>query len=852
MRLVRTVLRSTSILLAAVLLCCLALALFFPGDWLEQRLEESLNDRLHPLRVDFAGMRPFLKDGPGVSVEGLRLFLNGPGTQGAPDPFFSADRLLLRFSVKDLARRRIVARAILDSPRLRADPAGNGAPSAAALTGALSRSFRRRAAEEEGAGPPLRPGSPAALLPLPAGFTLSDVRIEFRDGSVEAPPSYSISEVQGSLRVESDLSFHLALARGDLRWSMEAEGPFRLSAVLGAEVRGRVPGPTGSRLSATIRLEEPRIERGERAAALSGPVSLTLGLEEEPDGKTLSVPQMVLTGPGLEIRTAGSMRLTDSVEGIDIRDLKARVEDWQPLCSLLFADTALSGRLSLLARRVRIEPGGVSLPGLRGNSFLPTRPRGLSCEGLVLDFTGGRLSRVGPAGAAVSLEGLAVHLEQQENGWTATAESSRLEAAVERAVRYAGPVSAKAEWLDPGSAPKASLDVDLTRGNLAWENLLAKVPDVPLALGVRARVLPGEIRARKAFLRLGNTEWTFEGSLEDPAAPFLNARLAPNTVSLEALAAMSPALQELGLGGRLEIRELALGGRPGALAGSALLKARVTGKDLTVRGTPVKGLYAQALYDARKLTVGPVVLQPATGMINASFSAGFSGEEPAEAGLQPSYSGTLEIDHVELNDLLRVVSPGLEGQAHGNADMNLAFRGSGAAWPEAASSLEAQARIFLNRVDLDPQASGEGDSEDGLASTLDRFLQGIDPGASTARQDETFPRKQELLLAENRASGWFTLRDGCISTHNLVAVYRGRAVEIQGSADLEGRLQVEEGKLFSEGRMSPFRLECRLGREPCRPRPDPEDTGQGAAAELSKTLRLLSEGAQGVYGGLSF
>ncbi len=152
----------------------------------------------------------------------------------------------------------------------------------------------------------------------------------------------------------------------------------------------------------------------------------------------------------------------------------------------------------------------------------------------------------------MSLDGLNVNIEQQEGGWTGTTRLARLEAVVGETLRVSGPVSVKARWSERGSASTAILVVDLTRGRLAYKDLLDKPPDVSLQLGVRAHIHPDKIRVGRAFLNLGDTEWTVEGSIRDPARPFLNARLASDIVSLEALGEISPVLREHALGGRVE------------------------------------------------------------------------------------------------------------------------------------------------------------------------------------------------------------------------------------------------------------------------------------------------------------
>ena len=835
MRLTRILLWSTGILLAAILVGCLMLALFFPRDSFEDRLKGSLNDWIRPLRVDFSRIRLFWNDGPGLSVDELRLFASG--TQAGHDAFLSAGRLTFRPSLEDLTDRQVALHFIVESPVFRSDQAEGEVPALAGIVGALAKGLGAPQVGQRGAAASPRPEALSALVPLPAGFTLTGVSLEMRDGSLDAAPSSVMSGMRASLRVDPDLSFKAELRKGTLRWGRRDEkGPLRLSSIVGAEIRGRAVSLEGLQVEGTLRLEETVLEWRERTATVAEPVKLAFRLQGMPD-RVLSIPEIHLAGPGLEIGMAGSTSLKEDGPGeIQIRDLLAKVENWQAFCSLAFPEAALSGKLSVLAERLEIDPGRIVMPALREGSFGTTRPEGVTCEGLALRFTEGRVSRANLGGTAVSLDGLSVNIEQQEGGWTGTAELAGLEAAAGETLRVSGPASVKASWSERGSASTGILVVDLTRGRLAYKDLLDKPPDVSLQLGVRAHIRPDEIRVGRAFLNLGDTEWTVEGSVRDPARPFLNARLATDIVSLEALATISPVLKEHALGGRVEIKELTLTGRLGAMRESAVLKARVASKDLTVHGTSVKGVYGQALYGDQKLTIDPVVIQPTTGMISAAFSADFS-EACLQKGLH-QYYGTLQIDHVEMDELLRLVSPRLEGKARGIADANLAFRGTGLAWPEAAATLEAKARVYVNHLALDER--------------LEHVVEGIDAEETVPQEEDLIHTEQERLLTANRAAGWFTMREGSIHTDNLVAIYEGRLIEIQGSVDLAGRLQVEKGKLFNGGRMVPFRLDCRLGEERCRPSPDLEEMGKSAAAELSAALRLLSEATQGVYRDLSF
>ena len=161
-------------------------------------------------------------------------------------------------------------------------------------------------------------------------------------------------------------------------------------------------------------------------------------------------------------------------------------------------------------------------------------------------------------------------------------------------------------------------------------------------------------------------------------------------------------------------------------------------------------------------------------------------------------------------------------------------------------------RIRLSRVALEGDDEPDGDSGEDLTERLDHLVSTIDVEETVPKKDELIDPKLERLLTENRAAGWFTMGEGSIHTDNLVAICEGRLIQIQGSIDLAGRLQVEKGKLFAGGRMVPFRLDCMLGTEPCGASPDFEEMDKSGSAELSNSIRLLSEGAKGVYGDLHF
>jgi hypothetical protein len=626
-----------------------------------------------------------------------------------------------------------------------------------------------------------------------------------------------------------------------------------LSGRLSAEIKGRAVSLEEARITATTRLGNVAITRQERTVALPEPLEVSCTVE----GKThqvLSVSQFLMTGPGVEISMKGSTGLADGLAEIDIQDLHVSVTEWQPICSLLWPETVLSGKFSLLAKRCRINPARLAFPALHTESFRPALPKGVASEGFRIRFTDGRLSQTDLGGYSTSLEGFEVHLEQEDRGWTGTIESAKLETvgptSRDEAIRFSGPASIKARWSEEKAASESIMVIDLTGGRLTYGNLIDKPMDIPLQMGLRARILPDEIRFGRAFLNLGETEWTLKGSVRDPSDPHLEARLTTNVLSLDALAAMSPAVRDHEMSGRVEIKEFAVTGPMRRLRESGVIEARVASKDLRLHGTSVKGLYARAFYGKQTMTLSPVVIQPTRGMIEAVFSADFSRTYPQEGMHQ--YHGTLQIDHVELNELARLAAPSLKGKATGRADVNLAFRGSGFTWPEAAATLEAKARIFLDHFALEGGDDPTEDSAESLPRQVGRLVEALNPEGTTRQEESKVDREQQGLLTTNRAAGWFTMGEGSIRTSNLVAVYEGKLIEIQGAVDLSGHLDVEEGKLFVGGRMIPFQLECRLGKEDCRPTPDLEEMGRSAAAELSDGIRTLSEGAAGVFKDLLF
>jgi hypothetical protein len=837
-----------SILLAAVIVGCWMLVLFFPWAWFEDRLKGSLNSRLHPLRLECSSIRIFWRQGPGLSIEEPRLFASG--SQARREPFLSAPALTLRPALESLAGREISVHLVVDTPVFRLEREEGDGPWMERIKGILAQGLGvLLPAGPGGASDAAHPASLSALVPLGGGFELTGASVRIRNGSLEAVPGGGMTGVQAFLRVHSDLSFSSDLAKGSLCWSEEEPWPLRVSANVAAEInldRGAAPG---ARLAGAIRLEETGLEWRERTAAVPEGMNLSIRLEGKTDD-TLSAPEILLTGPGFEMGMAGTARLAGGPVAVRIRDLRAKVQDWKAFCALFLPETTLSGTLSLAVETLEIEPGRIELPAFRRKPLHTLRPEGVSSKGFKLQIREGRVWRAGSGDRNVTLNGLRVLLEQQEEGWTGEGELTELEVKGEQALRLAGPASYQAEWSDRGSASRAGVFVELTQGRLRYSNLLDKPAGMALRLGMVAHVHPDEVRLGPVSLRLGEKEWSLEGRLEDFADPLLTARMAPGAVSLEALGEVVPATRPYELAGSLDVNELALRARLREIRKSARLRARLAGKDLRLGGTSLRGLYAKASYGEELLALSPVVIQPKTGMIELVFSADFS-QTFLNAGLH-QYYGTLRVDHVDLPDLAGLAAPSLPEKPLGSADLNVAFRGSGFSWDEAATGLEARARIRLDRVGFEQEDESEEALGDGLAQRVDQLLRAVDVEAMVPQKKDLIDPDLDRLINENRAAGWFTVGEGRLRTDNLVALYEGRLIQIQGSVDLAGHVQVEKGKLFSGGRMLPFRLDCMLGGGSCVPMPDPEEMERDPSEALSDCIQVLSEAARGVYGELHF
>ncbi len=827
---------AAAILLTSILVAGLLIAFFFPWEALEDGLEGTLNARLAPLRVELAGLRPFLREGPGIAIDEVRIFGSGSGE----GPALSGRGAVVRASILHFRAREIAVRIGFERLAVRGDPGGDGTGMIATVLRGLAKGGGRHPASE----------NLPELVPLPFGLALTRAALDIPEGSLHAGPSSGLSEARAALRIDRDLSFQAKLENGVLRWQSEPKGPFRLSAVLGAEVRGRLGSAAGGHLEGRVRFRDTEIEGGRGTATFSAPMAFTFRLEAGEEGR-LAVPRVLLTGPGLEIGMAGSTRWGEEGAGrVEIRNLRAKIENWEPLNALLSAEDALAGRLSVVAGKLDVEPERFALPAFRKGPFLPEGPEGLSCEGLEVRLTEGRLARTQIGRTSVRLDGLELSLEQRDGGWTGAVRAAELRAGRGEAVRFCGPAAIRMDWSEEQSLGRASLAVDLTRGRLLWQSLLDKPPHVSLQLEARARIRREELLLDRASLRLGDTKWAFGGAVREPARPLLRARLEPNTISLASLAEVFPAARELDLRGDVEVKELGLSARLREFGRSARLRARMAGKDLAVRGTSLEGLYAQAVYREQLLTVRPVVIQPKTGMVELVFSSDFS-ETFLNAGLH-EYYGNLRVDHVAIDDLTRVVAPGLAGRARGTADVNLAFRGSGFSRAEAQAALEARARVRLNGLVLDEREGPEEGPAEGRAGWFEALVRETGDGGPGMQGEERTLPKQEALLQENRAAGCLTVREGRIHTDNLVAIHDGRLIQVRGSIDTEGHLEVERGRIFAGGMRVPFRVDCVITDEGCEPVAVEAESEASPAEELSAALEALSEAARNVYQDLNF
>ncbi len=955
MRSGRRLLWSLMILTAAICLAVLAfLFLSRPWEQLEPRLRRALNDRL-PVVVDFDGLRPFLRGGPGLAVDRLRVFA-GKEKGDVGETIFAAERVTVRPLLRDLGERTLGVAIEVDSPRLRLDAAAAAFVQPPTVPGPTLQGPPGEGTRETG-----QPEGGPSLLRLPGGVSLVDAEVTVRDGTVEqescavppgrCPVGLSVTGIGASLRVDGDRSFGVDVTGALLTWKgLEGKGP-RVSAALFGRVEGSAGHPERLLGKGRIQLHGLTVGQGDRVLRFPGALQV-LGRVEGGAGPAYTFSHLHLSGPGLDLSLQATVDLGDPRgPGLRLREVEGGLSDWEPLRALLAPEVSLSGRLTLRADRIEVAPGPIRLvPSLPPGSFLPTLPSGIRSEGLRIGFTAGHLAvEAGGRGPFVA-EGIEMSLEQEEaTTWVAkvdlegvripppsagdsaslpshpsekeglgidagapeggpeqtistgstVAEEDRGEGLGEQGPetnetragttdgagpsipgpgetpasvppreppkidepgppektrspdlpRYSGPLSVRAKWSGTGGTASLVLVVDLSEGGLRYGSLLDKPAGVPLQAGLRARVSREEIRIGRAFLDLGETKWNLSGRLQDPTDPFLALEASSNILALESLAAVSPAFAVRGTKGEIAIRELTLAGRLRDPADTAVVKLRLAGRNLAYHEVPIRGTHLQAVYGKRILTVSPLVIRPQQGMIEAVFSADLSEALLHEGRKQ--YYGTLKIDHVEIDDLAALVSPEYAGKVRGEADVNLAFRGSGFSWPGAAEALEAKARIHLGHLVI--PGTEEEEPYDGLPRRIARFLRKITGGKEpTPVKKGQVRASQRGALDENRVSGLLTLEGGRIRTENLVALYQGKLIQLQGSLDLDGNLEVELGKLFVGGRMIPFRLECRLGREPCSPKPHLAEMGRCAAEELSQGIQMLSEGAAGVFTDLLF
>ena len=416
-------------------------------------------------------------------------------------------------------------------------------------------------------------------------------------------------------------------------------------------------------------------------------------------------------------------------------------------------------------------------------------------------------------------------------------------------LRFAGPISAQWKWTETQEDVATVLVVDLTKGLCQYKNLLDKPAEVPLQVGFRARINSNEVKVGKAYLLLGEMELGAAGTMNDPEAPFLEARLVSNILSLNALSELSPFAREHGMKGLVEIKNLEMKGRLQSLKETAVLKVRLSGKDLDYNQTVIKGFYAQALYEHQNLTLNPLIIHPGQGVMEATFSADFSPERLA--GGRHQYYGTLKVNNVELDKLTMLVSPEYAGKAFGKLNVNLACRGTGFSLEDVKQRLEAKANVSLSNVTLEGEnGPGKGKGES-FAQKTDKMVQNLAGGSTTGVETATLNPEERRLLSNNNVSGLISLRNGTVSTRNLLATYEGKFIELAGDLELSGGLNYM-GKIFFGNRNVPFRGNCRIGKDSCIPIPDLKAMSVSAAKEVFKGLGTLSSGAKNVFQDIFF
>jgi len=716
----------------------------------------------------------------------------------------------------------------------------------------------------QGRDPPrehLRPVPWLSLEGLEAAVEGGSVRILPAEGA-PAGTGLEIQGIHAGLKTQSRAALAFDLREGSLRWQGDGETPWRLSARLKGSVSAKVPA--GSRPSAdgSFRLEGLDVQGPAGALALPETLEILFSQAEISPGRATAAGILV-RGAGLEARSGGALAWSDNASRLSLTGPAAEISDFRSLLYLLPPDTRITGHASLSANAVsfRLDSGPPS--GGAGPSFLIGLPEGLGLESFRARFDQVRVLIPHGGRFRLALEDLQAQVDQEgERQWKGRLDAGSTEIALtgppednapknglsasgpgdpvraeESGPSLSGPLSLQWSWAEQGPSAHAVAVADLTGARAVYQKLLDKPAGVPLQAGARVRFEKDRIEVGRAFLRLGETDWTLSARLAEPADPLLETSLSSGAVSLDRLPEISPAARDHHLQGLLEIQELRLTGRTRSLRETATLQVRLSARELEYNRASLQSVVLRAVYGKQILTVNPLAIRPGEGRVEAALTGDFSGAF-RDRGRQ-QYYGTAKLENVSLDKLVTLVRPQGAGRVSGVLDAKLACRGTGVTWEELRRTLEARARMYVR----DFRIHGEGGN---------RFLDRIAPGEPQAVDPETLDQEARRLLSGNHGSALLSLANETLEVKNLAATYDGKVLEMTGSLDFDGRLRVNPGRLFLQNRMIPFQVDCRLGQGRCVPSPDLRVMGRSAVREMYNSLWTISTGSRDVFKELLF
>jgi hypothetical protein len=601
----------------------------------------------------------------------------------------------------------------------------------------------------------------------------------------------------------------------------------------------------------SLHLQDLDLRGPEKALEIPASLDVSFSLPEVADGN-LSAADLQIRAAGLSLQTRGALQWENGTLDLSLEAPRVEISDFRPLLYFLPPDTEITGQCSLSAGALSLKTGNGTRSSASRTPFHLRLPGNLVLEAFNAQIAQGRVRTSFRKGVLVDLAGLRASVTQGSGRqWSGRLEATASEIGRsprqggtgtpgedgEPAPYLSGPFSLQWKWSEEEKASHAVVVADLSGGTAVYRKILDKPAGVPLQAGGRVRFEPDEIRVGRAFLLLGETEWTLSGLLKNPGDPLLEAHLTSGTVSLDRLAEFSPAAREHDVRGLLEIKDLQVKGRTGKFMETATLQARVAGKNLEYNRTSIKEGYVKAVYGKQILTVSPLIIHPGQGRVEATFTGDFSGAFRERGRRQ--YYGTARVENVNLDKIVTIAHREYSGRVSGTLDANLACRGSGMTWQEIRHDLEARARVYLKNFRI------QGDSGQKLVA---RLAPGDAPGISP----DSVNREARRLLSGNNASALVSLKNETLRVRNLAATYEGKVVEMDGTLDFSGRLQVDPGRLYLKNRMIPFHLDCRLGQGRCVPSPDLKVMGKSAFQEMYKGLSTLSSGSRDVFQDLLF